>query len=72
MKIGTLIILAQPVYLYQDAPIFPWNKLPVGTKLIVLSVIDPLTEYVKVLVDDGREGFIHGHQLEGCGEVTCS
>lgn len=66
MKIGSLIVLRDPLYLYQDEPMFPWNKLQPGTKIVVLSDVDPVTEHIKVLVDDGRTGWVQcPHLLNG-------
>jgi len=44
---------------------FPWDKLPTGTKLIVLGN-DPSVDNVEVLVSDGRRGWISQFLLEGC------
>lgn len=65
MKIGSLLVLESPAYLYQDSPMFPWDKLPAGTKLIVIGH-DNATANVEVLVGDGRRGWIPRFLLEGC------
>ncbi len=65
MKIGSFLILASPAYLYQDSPMFPWDKLPAGTKLIVIGD-DPPAGNIEVLVADGRRGWIAQFLLEGC------
>jgi hypothetical protein len=65
VRIGALLVLASPAYLYKDSPMFPWDKLPTGTKLIVLGN-DPSVDNVEVLVSDGRRGWISQFLLEGC------
>lgn len=63
MRIGSLIVLKEPAYLYQDAPMFPWDRLAVGTKLIVLGFSEERDDQVDVLVDDGRRGWIARDQI---------
>ena len=65
MKIGAFLVLVSPAYLYQDSPMFPWDKLPAGTKMIVIGD-DDATGNAEVLVDDGRRGWIPRFLLEGC------
>jgi hypothetical protein len=65
LRIGSLLALASPAYLYQDSPMFPWDKLPAGTMLIVLGE-DPTGGNVEVLVGDGRRGWIAQFLLHGC------
>jgi hypothetical protein len=64
VKIGSLFVLKKPVYLYQDRPMFPWDKLPEGTKGVAIGHGEGSTDQVEVLVDDGRRGWVADFQLE--------
>lgn len=63
MKVGELLRTTKYTYLYQDEPIFPWNKIPSGTLLIVLDTHDP-TGKIQVLLTDGRTGWLEVDFLE--------
>lgn len=65
MKPGSFLVLMSPAYLYQDSPMFPWDRLQTGTKLIMLQE-DKETSNIEVLVEDGRRGWIASFLLEGC------
>ena len=64
VKIGSLFVLKKPAYLYQERPSLPWDKLPMGTKVMCIGYGENSTDQVEVLVDDGRRGWVIKFQLE--------
>lgn len=64
VKVGSLLVLKNAVYLYQDRPVFPWDKLPPGTKMICIGYGELSTDQIEVLVEDGRRGWVADFQVD--------
>lgn len=64
MKLGTFFVLRSAVYLYQDKPLFPWDKLPPGTKMVCIGLGEASNDQIEVLVEDGRRGWVADFQVE--------
>jgi hypothetical protein len=65
MKPGDLLIVREDQYLYNNEPLFPWHKVLRDSLLIFLESEENEEFYnIRVLVDDGRTGYLNGDFLE--------
>ena len=65
MKPGDLLIIREDQYLYNNEPLFPWHKVLKDSLMIFLESEAREEFYnIRVLVDDGRVGYLNVDFLE--------